>query len=416
MRPGRISIDLAALGSPGFRLLGLGQVGSVTAEQVLTVAVTVSVLDAGGDASAVGLVLATRGLASVGFLLAGGVWADRLPRRRVLIAAYLVAALSAGVLVLIPPRPPMWSLASVIFVAGAADAFIRPAFGAILRSVLADDQRVSGMALLGICVRAGVIAGPALAVALLADGSPRLAFGVTAALFVSAAVVFWRVREPPWTPARGRSMLADVATGFADAWRRPWLLALLLFSPVSLVFVIAPSQVLLPLVSRDRYGSDAVFGTALACFGAGGLIGSLAAMAWRPRSPGTVAMWSMTLYAFIPLALLSAPSRWVLFGGYLVAGFGVQTYALRWDIAMQREVPDHLIGRITALAWLSSFGLMPFGLALTGPLTDLVGTAAVLLLAAGLVLVVPPCLLLVEGMTQFRRAPKTHPRAKMSED
>ena len=411
MKPGRLSIDLAALRCPGFRLLGLGQVGSVAAEQILTVAITVSVLDAGGDASAVGLVLATRGLASVGFLLAGGVWADRLSRRRVLMAAYLVAALSAGVLVLVPTRPPLWSLASVIFVAGAADAFIRPAFNAILRSVLADDQRVSGMALLGICVRAGVIAGPALAVALLADGSPRLAFGVTATLFVSAAVVFWRVREPPWTPARGRSMLADVATGFADARRRPWLLALLLFSPISLLFVIAPSQVLLPLVSRDRFGSDAVFGTALACFGAGGLIGSLAALGWRPRSPGTVAMWSMTLYALVPLALLSAPSRWVLFGSYLVAGFGVQTYALRWDVAMQREIPDHLIGRITALAWLSSFGLMPFGLALTGPLADLVGTTAVLLLAAGLALVVPPCLLLVDGMTRFHMAPTMRQRA-----
>ncbi len=406
MRPRRIYLDLAVLRNPSFRLLGLGQVASVTGEQVLTVAVTVSVLNAGGGASAVGLVLATRGLASVFFLLAGGVWADRLPRRRVLVAAYVVAAITAGVLVLIPTRPPMWSLASVIFVAGAADAFIRPAFNAILRGVLTDDQRVSARALIGICVRVGVIAGPGLGVALLAGGSPRPAFGVTAAVFVLAAILFRRVNEPPWTPVRGRSMLADVVTGFAEARCRPWLGALLLFSPVSLMFVIAPTQVLLPLVSRDTFGSYAVFGTALACYGVGGLVGSLAMMAWRPRSPGMVAMGSMALYALVPLALLYAPSSWVLFGCYLVAGFGVEIYALQWDVAVQREIPVHLVGRITSLAWLSTFGLMPFGQALTGPLTNFVGTNVVLWIAAGLVLVLPPCLLLVNGMKQLHTAPR----------
>lgn len=402
----RISVDLAVLRNPAFRLLGLSQLGSVAGEQILSVAITVSVLNAGGTASSVGLVLATRGLASVFFLLAGGVWADRLPRRRVLMVGYVVVAVAAGVLVLIPLRAPLWILASVIFAAGAADAFIRPAFNAILRSMLTDDQRVSGRALLSICMRIGVIAGPGLGVALLAGSGPRPAFGVTAAIFAVTAMVFWRVNEPPWVPLRGRSMLADIAMGFTEARRRPWLVALLLFSPISIMFVIAPSQVLLPLVSRDTFGSYAVFGTALACFGAGGLVGSLISMAWRPRAPGAVAMCSMALYALVPLALLYAPSSWILFGCYLIAGFGVETYALAWDVAVQREIPDHLIGRITSLAWLSSFGLMPFGLALTGPLTNLVGTTVVLLLAAGLVAVLPPCMLLVEGMTQFHTAPK----------
>lgn len=409
MRTVLTAIDLAVLRNPGFRLLGLGQVGSVTGEQILTVGVTVSVLDAGGDASDVGLVLASRGLASVGFLLAGGVLADRLPRRRVLVAAYLGLSLATGVLVLVSTDPPIWLLAGVIFTAGVADAFIRPALGAILQSVLADDQRVSGRALLSVGVRFGVIVGPASGAALLAGGNPRAAFVVTSALFVLAAILFWRVREPPWVRARGRSVLADVVAGGAEARRRPWLVALLLFSPVSLMFVIAPAQVLLPVVSRDTFGSYAVFGTALACFGAGGLIGSLAALAWRPRAPGTVAMGAMMLYALVPLSLLYAPSSWVLFGAYLIAGFGVETYALRWDVAMQREIPDHLIGRITALAWLSSFGLMPFGQALTGPLTDVVGTTVVLLFAAGLVLVIPPCLLFVNGLAQFHTPPRMRP-------
>jgi len=77
-------IDLTPLRNPAFRLIALAQIGFVTGEQVLAVAVTVSVLSAGGDAAAVGIVLAAKGIASLCLLLVGGVWSDRLPRRRIL--------------------------------------------------------------------------------------------------------------------------------------------------------------------------------------------------------------------------------------------------------------------------------------------------------------------------------------------
>lgn len=380
----------------------MAQIGFVTGEQILMVAVTVSVLDMGGDASAVGFVLAVKGIASVSLLLVGGVWSDRLSRRRTLITMLAVDAVAAIVPVFVLLRhPSIWSLAAALFVVGAAESFIRPAFNAMLKSTLVDENRVSGIALMNICTRLGVIVGPATGT-LLAAGRGFLAFVVAGIMFGGGAVMFRRVREPPWTPVRQRSLLAEVSMGFAEAWSRPWLRALLLFSPISLILVIGPSQVLLPLVSRDEFGSYAVFGAALTLYGVGGLVSNVTMLAWRPRRPGVVAMSSMSLYALVPLALLYAPSVWVLLGCYLVAGFGVETYALLWDVSMYREIPDHLIGRVTSLAWLSTFGVMPFGQAVTGPMTNLVGDGAVLLIAAVLVAVLPPCLLLVEGMVQMR--------------
>ncbi|WP_336207228.1 MFS transporter [Nonomuraea sp. LPB2021202275-12-8] len=394
--------ELAALRNPGFRLLALAQIGFVLGEQILVVAVTVSVLNTGGDASAVGFVLAAKGVASLGLLLVGGVWSDRLPRRRILTTMLAVDAVAAIVPVFVlVHHPSVWLLAVALFAVGAAESFIRPAFNAMLAGTLMEDQRVSGRALVNICTRVGVIAGPVIGT-LLASGGDVLPFVLAGIVFAGGAAAFRRVGEPPWTPVRRRSLAAEAVMGFAEAGRRPWLTALLLFSPISLMFVIAPSQVLLPVLSRDTFGSYAAYGTALAFYGAGGLISSIVMMAWQPRRPGTVAMWSMSLYALVPLALLYAPSIWVLFCCYLVAGFGVETYALLWDVAMYREVPDHLIGRITSLAWLSTFGLMPFGQALTGPLTNLLGDDVVLLGAAGLVLAIPPCLLLVRGMAQLR--------------
>ncbi|MEW9552522.1 MFS transporter [Nonomuraea sp. NPDC050783] len=398
----RAGIDLTALRSPAFRLIALAQIGFVTGEQVLAVAVTVSVLSAGGDAAAVGVVLAAKGIASSCLLLAGGVWSDRLPRRRVLTVMLAVDAVAASVPILVAGRSAaVWSAAAVLFVIGAAEAFIRPAFNALLASSLDEGRRVSGRALINICTRVGVIAGPVTGT-LLAGGSGALPFVLAALAFAAGALAFLRVKEPPWTRVARRSLLAEAMAGFADAARRPWLTALLLFSPISLMFVIAPSQVLLPVLTRDTFGSYTAYGTALACYGAGGLMSSLTMMAWRPRRPGVVAMCSMSLYAVVPLGLLYAPSAWVLFCCYLAAGFGVETYALCWDVALYREVPGHLIGRITSLAWLSTFGLMPFGQAATGPLTSLAGERAVLLGAAGLVLLIPPCLLLVPGMARLR--------------
>ncbi|MER7365803.1 MFS transporter [Nonomuraea wenchangensis] len=399
------SVDLTALRSPAFRLIALAQLGFVLGEQVLVVAVTVSVLGAGGDAATVGVVLAAKGIASLCLLLLGGVWSDRLPRRRILTVMLVVDAITAGVPLLVTGS--LW-LAAVMFVLGGAEAFIRPALNAILAGVLEEDQRVSGRALVNICTRLGVIIGP-VAGTLLAGESLALPFVLAALVFAASAFAFRRIAEPSWSPVARRSLLKEAMAGFADAGRRPWLTALLLFSPISLMFVIAPSQVLLPVLSRDTFGSFTAYGTALACYGAGGLVSSVTMMAWRPRRPGVVAMCAMASYALVPLGLLHAPSVWILFCCYLVAGFGVETYALCWDVAMYREVPDHLIGRITSLAWLSTFGLMPFGQALTGPLTDLAGDGAVLLAAAGLVLVVPPCLLLVAGMPHLRgtRTPRT---------
>ncbi|MFI6602897.1 sensor histidine kinase [Nonomuraea sp. NPDC050536] len=152
-------LDLAALRNPGFRVLGLSQVVSVAGDQVLTVAATIAVLDSGGDATALGVVLACRGVGLVLFLLVGGVWGDRVPRRGVLVVAYLVQAAGVGVLVV---APRVWVLGAVIFLAGVLEAFIRPAFNAVLGAVLREDERVSGRALVSIAIRTAIIAGPGL--------------------------------------------------------------------------------------------------------------------------------------------------------------------------------------------------------------------------------------------------------------
>jgi len=108
----------------------------------------------------------------------------------------------------------------------------------------------------------------------------------------------------------------------------------------------------------------------------------------------------LLLYGLIPVSLL-VPSAFMLYAGYALAGIGLETFAIHWDVAVQREIPDNLMGRISSLAWLSSFGFMPFGQALTGPLTRLVGPTAVLWTAIAVAFTLTPATLLVPGVKRF---------------
>ncbi|WP_308164052.1 MFS transporter [Nonomuraea sediminis] len=386
-------LDLAALRNRGFRVLGVSQIVSVFGDQVLTVAVTIAVLDSGGDATALGVVLACRGVGLVLFLLVGGVWGDRMPRRRVLVVAYLVQAAAVGALVV---APRVWVLGAVIFLAGVLEAFIRPAFNAVLGAVLREDERVSGRALVSIAIRTAIIAGPGLSVVIASVVGTRVAFCVAIAAFAGTALLLRGLDEPELPKSDGR-LGRDIVAGLAAVRERRWVLVMMVFTAVELMFTVAPSQVLLPVISRQVTGGDGVYGTALVCFGVGGLAGGLATMLWRPRVP----LLALMAYGLIPLSLLFFPADWVVFGAFLLAGVGIEVFAIRWDVALQRAVPGELLGRVSSVAWLCSFGLMPFGLALTGPLVGLVGTSAVLAVAAALVLAVPPMLVRIEGMKRW---------------
>ena len=129
----------SVLGLRDFRWLWTSQAVSTLGDQVFPVAATVAVLDAGGGAGQIGLVLGARWLAIVAFALVGGVWADRLPRRLSWWARTRSGSSPSGPGAA-PGPPPLWFLAGMVFVVGAGEAFFRPAETALLPSILRPDQ------------------------------------------------------------------------------------------------------------------------------------------------------------------------------------------------------------------------------------------------------------------------------------
>lgn len=118
----------SALWSPAFRNLFAAHVVSVFGDGLVPVALAIGVLEQTGSPTLLGLVVATRSIAMVLFVLAGGVWADRLPRRSLMAAADVVRAVtqlgSAAVLI---GAGPIAALAALQFAHGAASAVANPA-------------------------------------------------------------------------------------------------------------------------------------------------------------------------------------------------------------------------------------------------------------------------------------------------
>jgi MFS family permease len=125
----RLKSSLQVLRRRDFRLLFLGQGVSVLGDRMVAVALAFAVLEVGGSASAVGLVLACATLPLVGSVLFGGVVADRTSRRAVMIGADLVRVASQGATaaLLIAGVAEVWTLALFAGVTGAATGFFNPA-------------------------------------------------------------------------------------------------------------------------------------------------------------------------------------------------------------------------------------------------------------------------------------------------
>ncbi|MCC5574149.1 MFS transporter [Microtetraspora sp. AC03309] len=383
-----------------FRLLWLSFTMSVAADQIFPVAVTIAALNAGGTASTVGAIFTGRWIALILFALLGGLWADRLPRRTVMIAslAFQCCVVAIGA----RGSAPAWLLAFLVFLVGSAEAFHRPAYQACLSSVLTPAQRSAGVALGAVSWRIGAIIGPGFGAYVVTVWSPRVGFLAVLAAYLLALVLLLPLREPAAAPAQRTSAVREIADGLSEVWRRPWVTGVIVAVALQLMFTVAPAQVLLPLISRDTFGGDAVYGTALALLSVGGLVGGVISMRWKPGRPGLTGIIGLALYGAVPLALSWPVSPGFLYACYIVAGLGLEIFAVQWVVNLQREIPSERLARVTSVDWLASSVMMPLGLALTGPVGAVFGRPALLAVSTVAGFAVPLAALFFRGMTRFQ--------------
>ncbi|WP_158590080.1 MFS transporter [Amnibacterium setariae] len=377
---------------PAFRLLFTGQLLSVLGDRVTMLVLPFAVLSVGGGPAGVVLVSVAQFVPFVVLALPAGVLADRLDRRRIMVASdavRFVVQLVAGALLLTGHAGvPVLVVLAVVF--GAADAFFQPAITGLVPATVSPAGLQPANALRGLTFSIGSIAGPAIGGVLIALVGPGGSFLFDALTFAVSAVTLLLLRLPRAAqdaPAAERQhFFADLAAGAASVRSRPWVVAFLAAGSAYTVLVLPAIFVLGPVLSGERFGGATGWAVITAAFGVGSLAGDLLLLRWRPR-------FALRASA---LALIGASCQGLIIGSGLgtlpvaalevLAGVCVTVYFSLWETSLQEHVPDAELSRVASYDYLTSTGAIPLGSVAAGALSALAGPGAAILVlgAAGL--------------------------------
>jgi MFS family permease len=380
---------LGPLSEPQFRLLWIGQTTSAVGDGLTFLAIAFAVLHIGGKATDLGLVFAAFFAAYVSFVLIGGVWADRLPRQLVMVAADVLRAVVQVIigLLLWTGEAHVWQLAIGVAVYGAASAFFQPASTGLIPQTVSAGRLQQANALMSISRNAGSVLGPPVSGLIVAFAGPATVFLIDAATFGISAVSLLLLKPMGRVSSEDRqSFLAELAGGWREVVARPWIAAALVAWGIGNASGAA-FFILGPVIAERQLGGAAAWGLILTGGAIGGVIGGLLALRIRPRRPLRVGFAIMSLVALEPLSLVG-PAPVLLIACAFLLGFGAGELANTWWYTLlQEHVPEHARSRVSSYDWLVSFIFQPLGFLAVGPLSEAFGFTATLVGAASLLLV-----------------------------
>jgi MFS family permease len=378
-RSGRRSV----LAARDFRVFYTGYVTSLLGSAMADIALTFAVLDSGGSAADLGFVFAANVLPLVFFMLAGGVLADRLGRRPVMLAADVSRmAVQAGLAAaLFTGRPPVWLFVVLAALLGSAEAFFVPGLGGLTPQLAPAGRLGDANALLGVAQSVTMVAGPALAGVLIATAGPATVIAADAATFGVSVAALARLRVPPAPPAAA-SPWRDLAAGWAEFRAHDWLWITTLQFTLFNLFTWAPYLLLGPILARQYLGGARAYGVISAALAAGAILTGLALIGRRPRRPMAVAVIGSFGYAAPCLALALHASLAAVTAGAAVAGVASAVFNTYWTTVLQQRVAPDKLSRVNAVSSTGSYALGAAAYAVIGPVADVAGAGRVLGFAA----------------------------------
>lgn len=409
---------LAPFAHTQYRLLAAALVLAMFADGIWTVGVVWQVIALGGGPGQLSLVTGIAAVGMVASTLFGGVLADRMSQRTILIALELTKLVAVGGVGLLAATGVLHLgvLMIVALVGGVTTGVYYPTYSALLPTIVPPAQLMAANGIEG-TLRPVIYsaAGPAMAGGLIAIASPALAIIASACASAGAAALYMTMRRvPPRVAPKTddrhpvRSTLGDIAEGFRYMWRTPWLLSTLLFASILVMMVMGPLEVLVPFAIKDRIGGDAgSHAMVLAAFGIGGAVGSLVMASFpMPRRYLSVmfGIWGVSSLPLVVFAYADGIAVFVIAGFAL--GAALDCPMVIWGTLLQRRVPAEMLGRVASLDFFVSIALMPVSMALAAPAASAFGVTTTFLVAG---LVPVPLAVIAFTWARLRRDEIAHP-------
>lgn len=374
-------------------------------DRIYAVALPFQMFALGASPLELGLAAAILDLSYLLFVLVGGAVADRMSRRRLILASDLAAGLSVGVLALFSWTGQL-AIAHVYLVSavfGAAEAFLAPAYTALIPELVPKEILQSSSAARSLSRSLARIAGPAIGGVIVVAGGPALGFGIDALTFVFSFATLLLVRTPRREPPAAASLLSEVREGFAFTLTLPWVVAGALGFALINVAYSGQTSVIMPLLVRDVLRGDAAtFGGITAAFGIGAVLAGVMFAQIRIGRAG-IGLYVFELAAALAVIAMglvaNVPSVVVLM---LVIGVAATGSDVVWQTALQRHVRGDMLGRVSSITSLGIYFLNPVAPLVAGMLVQGLGPAASLTVVGMYAAIVATLLLFASPLRRLR--------------
>jgi MFS family permease len=357
-----------------------------------------------GSARDLGFVIAAKTAPLIVFLLVGGVFADRLPRRGVMLTADVMrmGIQAATAALLLSRTAQIWELIVLQACAGAATAFFNPASTGLTPMTVSAERLQEANALRGMSMASMQLLGPALAGILIVTAGPGYALAIDAASFGVSAFYLARLHLPLHVRLPSQSFARDLLDGWREFVARTWVWITVLSASLgnmmsSVWLVLAATWI------KKGHGGASAWTAILVVSATGGVIAAAAAFRIKPRRPLLLASLVILPNA-TPIILLALKLPWeTLVVAVLVTGFGNMLFNTLWETTLQQHIPPASLSRVSAYDWFGSLLCQPLGLALAGVVAAGIGMSHTLWIAAAVDLIAAAALLATPSIRRLRR-------------
>lgn len=401
-----MSAALAPLRHRPFRLLFLGRLASLAGSAVAPIALAFAVLEIGGSATDLGIVLAVGTVPQIALFLFGGVVADRLPRNLVMVGSDVVSAAAQSVVavLVLTGKAEVWHLAALNGVRGAATAFFFPAAQGLTPQTVPNAELQEANALLRLTFAGTNIVGAALGGILVAVVGPGWALAWDALTYLVGGVFIAAIRVPSTRVAQaGSSVLRELREGWAEFSGRTWLWTIVVAAAFGNMANQIGFNVLGPVIADTELGGARAWGLIVAAMGVGFLLGGLTAFRVRPRRPLYFGQVVVVLGAGAMVGLALGLPTWGIALGAVVSGASFELFGVFWELTLQQHVPRDRLSRVASYDALGSFVAIPVGQLLAGPLAAVVGVSTAVWLAVAVYVSAQAAVLLVPDVRRLER-------------
>jgi MFS family permease len=397
---------VSVLRERNFRYLFAARTISFFGTNLAPIAVAFAVLGLGGSATEVGLAFAAWTLAQISTLLVGGVVADRLPRRLVMIgsdaASLCVRAAMGGLLVTGHAR--VWELIALQAVGGAAVAFYSPASTGLVPETVPKELLQQANSFMSIARYAAFPIGAAVGGTLVATVGPGYALLLDGATYAVSALLLVMLVLPRRTTTATTNFIHELREGWQAFTEHTWVWLLTVWISLYFLVTYAPFFVLGPYVAKQELGGASAWAVVVTGEAIGSLAGGLAGLRLHPRRPMLTigALFTVTAAQCVMLAL-KAPVL-AIGAAAVLAGFAFSYGTVVWDTSLQSLIPRDKLSRVSAYNWMGAMIFLPAGYAIAGPVADMIGISTSLWIGAAWILVSTIAVLSVPSVRNFRSA------------